>query len=214
MFGRLVCLPDLSSECQLYYQVNLQCMWLIKNLNPFPLRLAKTAPFVILLCETPDDFTLSDTRRLYSSRQSLGGETTLSWEWNDFELGSKRLRAKWLGGETTAIPSRWESVNWPICSFSFRTYPFLPKLPNFTCQWEASKWEWHIVNSLTIFNVMQASKVFFFLGSPHFETVIRIYSIMCQYPLSNLAMWESSLIWIHISSEGLLKSKKLCLLWC
>ena len=26
LFGRLVCLPDLSSECQLYYQVNLQCM--------------------------------------------------------------------------------------------------------------------------------------------------------------------------------------------
>ena len=62
-------------------------------------------------------------------------------------------------------------------SFSFPTYPFLPKLPNFTCQGGASKWECLIINRLIKFNVMQASKVFFFLRSPHLETVIKIYII-------------------------------------
>ena len=47
---------------------------------------------------------------------------------------------------------------WQKCSFSFPTYPFLPKLPNFTCEGGASKWECIIINSLIKFNVMQASK--------------------------------------------------------
>ena len=38
---------------------------------PFPLRPTKTVPFVILLCLTPDYFTLFNVRRFCSSRESL-----------------------------------------------------------------------------------------------------------------------------------------------
>ena len=35
-------------------------MQLAKTFNPFPPRLAKNGPFVILLCLTPDDFTCQE----------------------------------------------------------------------------------------------------------------------------------------------------------
>ena len=51
-----------------------------------------------------------------------------------------------------AEPLRGKVLTGPICSFSFPTYPFLPKLTNFTCQGGASKCEWVIINSLTKFS--------------------------------------------------------------
>ena len=47
-------------------------------LNPFPPRLAKTNPMIILLCLMPDYFTLSNTRSFYLLRESFWMEMSYS----------------------------------------------------------------------------------------------------------------------------------------
>ena len=53
-------LASRNMRCDPFHQVSISysflCYFDVK-LNPFPPRLTKTSPFVILLCLTPEDFT-------------------------------------------------------------------------------------------------------------------------------------------------------------